>query len=296
MKDYFHLPVMLDEIVDFLQLKKAGVYIDGTLGGGSYTKKISEKIGPQGKVVSIDLDPMAIDNFSKKKLDNVVLVNDNFSNLKEIVLENNIKDVDGIVLDLGLSSAQLDDDKRGFSFLRDALLDMSFGPQVEGDTISIVNNYSLKDLEKIIKDYGQESWAKKIAENIVLYRKKEKIKSVKTLLDIISSSIPRKFWSRRIHPATKTFQALRIETNKELDNLKSFLPVAVDLLKSGGRLVVVSFHSLEDRIVKIFFKDLFRSEKNTFKILTKKPLVPSEAEIEKNPRSRSAKLRVIEKL
>jgi 16S rRNA (cytosine1402-N4)-methyltransferase len=296
MKDYFHLPVMLDEIVDFLQLKKAGVYIDGTLGGGSYTKKISEKIGPQGKVVSIDLDPMAIDNFSKKKLDNVVLVNDNFSNLKEIALENNIKDVDGIVLDLGLSSAQLDDDKRGFSFLRDALLDMSFGPQVEGDTISIVNNYSLKDLEKIIKDYGQESWAKKIAENIVLYRKKEKIKSVKTLLDIISSSIPRKFWSRRIHPATKTFQALRIETNKELDNLKSFLPVAVDLLKSGGRLVVVSFHSLEDRIVKIFFKDLFRSEKNTFKILTKKPLVPSEAEIEKNPRSRSAKLRVIEKL
>jgi 16S rRNA (cytosine1402-N4)-methyltransferase len=296
MKNYFHLPVMLDEIVDFLQLKKAGVYIDGTLGGGSYTKKISEKIGPQGKVVSIDLDPMAIDNFSKKKLDNVVLVNDNFSNLKEIALENNIKDVDGIVLDLGLSSAQLDDDKRGFSFLRDALLDMSFGPQVEGDTISIVNNYSLKDLEKIIKDYGQESWAKKIAENIVLYRKKEKIKSVKTLLDIISSSIPRKFWSRRIHPATKTFQALRIETNKELDNLKSFLPVAVDLLKSGGRLVVVSFHSLEDRIVKIFFKDLFRSEKNTFKILTKKPLVPSEAEIEKNPRSRSAKLRVIEKL
>ncbi len=296
MKDYFHLPVMLDEVIDFLKPKKGGVYIDGTLGGGSYTEKISEKIGAQGKVISIDLDPMAIDNFSKKDISNVLLVNDNFSDLKRIALENNIKDVDGIVLDLGLSSAQLADSSRGFSFSKDAPLDMSFGPRVEGDTVSIVNNYSSKELESIIKDYGQESWAKRIAENIVLYRKKERIKSVDDLLDIVSASIPRKFWPRRIHPATKTFQALRIETNKELENLKSFLPVAVKLLKSGGRLVIVSFHSLEDRIVKIFFKNLVKSEEGALKILTRKPLVPSESEIKANPRSRSAKLRVIEKL
>jgi 16S rRNA (cytosine1402-N4)-methyltransferase len=296
MKDYFHIPVMLDEVVHFLQPKKAGLYIDGTLGGGSYTEKISEKVGARGKVISIDLDPMAIDNFSKKDLGNVVLVNGNFSDLKRIALENDIKDVDGIVLDLGLSSAQLGDDSRGFSFLKDAPLDMSFGPQVEGDSISIVNSYNFKDLERIIKDYGQERWAKRIAENIVLRRKKEKIKRVDDLLDIVSASIPRKFWPRRIHPATKTFQALRIETNKELDNLKSFLPVAIDLLRSGGRLVIVSFHSLEDRIVKIFFKDLFKSENKVLEILTRKPLVPSESEIKENPRSRSAKLRAIEKL
>ncbi len=297
MTDYSHVPVMLKEAIEYLRIRLSGNYIDGTLGGGSYSGLISEKIGSRGSLISIDLDPLAIENFLKNNLKNVIVVNDNFANVEKIAIENKKRQkFDGIVVDLGLSSAQLDDRDRGFSFLNNSKLDMSFGPDSENDTSFIVNSYSVKDLERIIREYGQESWARKIANNIVFSRKKKKISTTQELVHIINSAIPRKFWSRKIHPATKTFQALRIETNGELDNLKKFLPLAVKLLKKGGRLVVISFHSLEDRIVKNFFRDLSREESSVIKILNPKPLVPTEEEISRNFRSRSAKLRAVEKI
>lgn len=291
--------------MNFLNVKKGGYYIDGTLGGGSYSKFISERIGSDGLLMSIDLDPLAIENFLKDKPKNVEVVNDNFSNLSNIVHDSKIfndrlKKVnfkfDGIVVDLGLSSAQLDDENRGFSFLRDGYLDMSFGPKSSNDTTWIVNNYRPADLERIIKEYGEESWAKKITEHLINYRKKKKITSTKELAEIVAGAIPKKFWYKNIHPATKTFQALRIETNEELNVLKEFLPVAIELLKSNGRLVIVSFHSLEDRIVKNFFRNLKKSDDKIIEILTPKPVVPSQKEIEENHRSRSAKLRAIKKI
>jgi len=300
MKDYFHVPVMLKEVLDLLDVKKGGQYFDGTLGGGGYTRAISQVVGKKGKILSTDLDPLAIDNFLKNKLENVVAVNDNFSNIKKVVLKNKkflLKNkFDGLVVDLGLSSAQLEDKDRGFSFQYDSNLDMSFGPQVENSTYWIINNYRPLELEKIIKEYGEESWAKKIVEYIVVHRKKKRIETTQELAEIIAGAIPRKFWAKRIHPATKTFQALRIETNQELESLKEFLPQAIELLDKGGRLVIVSFHSLEDRIVKNFFRDLSKSENCNIRILTPKPLVPERPEIEKNYRSRSAKLRAIEKI
>ncbi|MFA5643952.1 MAG: 16S rRNA (cytosine(1402)-N(4))-methyltransferase RsmH [Patescibacteria group bacterium] len=310
MKKYSHFPVMLSEAIDFLNIKEGELYFDGTLGGGSYSQKILEKIGKSGLLLSVDLDPWAIDNFALKKFKNIVVVNDNFSNLENIVLENKIISefckkknykkgealFSGMVLDLGLSSAQLDDSDRGFSFHKPGPLDMSFGPNISETTYYIVNSYSQRDLEDIIKNYGEESWARKIAQAIVLERKKKKIEKSEQLAEIIAQAIPRKFWSRKIHPATKTFQALRIETNDELNNLKKFLPVAIKYLKPGGRLVIVSFHSLEDRIVKNFFKELGPKKEGIIKILTPKPLVPQAKEIEENFRSRSAKLRAIEKL
>lgn len=300
MKDYFHIPVMLKEVLELLDIKKGGQYIDGTLGGGGYTRAISQAIGKKGKMLSTDLDPLAIDNFLENKLENVLVINDNFSNIKEVVLKNKkflLKNkFDGIVVDLGLSSAQLEDDDRGFSFQHDSNLDMSFGPQIENSTYWIVNNYQSSDLEKIIKEYGEESWARKIVEHIITYRKKKRIETTQELAEIIAGAIPRKFWAKRIHPATKTFQALRIETNQELESLKEFLPQAIELLDKGGRLVVVSFHSLEDRIVKNYFRDLSKLEDCNIRILTPKPLIPEQSEIEKNYRSRSAKLRAIEKI
>lgn len=297
MEKYFHIPVMIEEVLKYLNLKKGSFCFDGTLGGASYSKKISEAIGENALLISTDLDPLAISNFSKLKNKNTLLFNENFSNIKNIVLENKInKKFDAMVLDLGLSSAQLSDNSRGFSFLSDTDLNMAFGPKSENSTYWIVNNYRQDELEKIIKEYGEESWAKRIAQNIVNYRKNKKIEKTGELANIISSSIPRKFWSKRIHPATKTFQALRIETNQELESLKIFLSSSVDLLKKGGRLVIVSFHSLEDRIVKNFFRDLSKGEEAVFKILTKKPLIAGDQELKENARARSAKLRAVEKI
>ena len=230
-------------------------------------------------------------------MNNAVVINNNFSQIREVVLKNKNELLksrfDGMVLDLGLSSAQLDDMTRGFSFQGEAPLDMSFGPQIDNSAYYIVNTYSQSDLERIIKDYGEEPWAKKISENIIKSRRQNKISSTKELAEIIATTIPQKFWSRKIHPATKTFQALRIETNQELENLKEFLNQSLDLLESQGRLVIVSFHSLEDRIVKNYFRDWKKA--NLVKVLTPKPLSPSDSEIE-NYRSRSAKLQPLKNL
>lgn len=296
MKEYVHIPVMLNEVIEFLNIKKGGTYFDGTLGGGSYTREISKRVGDKGKVVSTDLDPIAINNFLKDAPRNTIVINDNFANLEDYVGSDIPGKFDGMVLDLGLSSAQLDDPERGFSFRYDGELDMSFGPKSESDTCFIVNNYNVSNLERIIKEYGEEPWAKKIAQNIFTYRRKNKIRTANELVEIICSTIPKKFWSKKIHPATKTFQALRMETNKELDNLQKFLSSSIELLNKGGRLVIVSFHSLEDRMVKNFFRNLSKEEEPRIKILSPKPLTPTETELNTNYRSRSAKLRAIEKI
>lgn len=295
---YKHIPVMLDEIVEFLDPQPGAKFIDCTLGGAGYTSAIASLVGSQGKVIALDMDEMAIANakiiLKEKKLDNVVLVNSNFKNLDEAAYSifPAGEKFDGIVFDLGLSSAQLDDESRGFSFKGNRPLDMSFGSDNELSTEDIVNNYSSQELIDIFRDYGEERYAKKIADNIVFARKKQRIKSTNDLIKIIEEVVPFRPGAK-IHPATRVFQALRMETNKELDVLKEALEKAETMLKPGGKLVVVSFHSGEDKIVKNFLRD----RKNTsFNLLTKKPVAPSDGESGENRRARSAKLRAAEKI
>ena len=285
---------MLDNVLEYLEPQSGQKFIDCTLGGGTYTTKISELVGAKSLVLSTDLDEAAIDNFKKKSaLKNVLVVNDSFRNLAEIAatVAPQVKSFDGIVMDLGLSSNQLADTDRGFSFSGKYPLDMAFGLKSPRPTAEIVNYYSAADLEYIFKEYGEERFARRIAEKIVLQRKITPFTDTEQLVEIITTSIPKKFWHKGVHPATKVFQALRIETNEELRSLEEVLPQAVKLLKPGGRIVVVSFHSLEDRIVKHFFRN-----NEDLKILTKKIVLPAAAEISKNPRARSAKMRVAEKI
>lgn len=311
---YEHVPVLLKEVLENLQIKSGGHYIDGTLGGASYTRAIAKAIGEKGKLMSIDLDPAALENAARlikqDNLKNVILVSGNFRDIKSLVL-NNFKDpilFDGLVLDLGLSSFHLADESRGFSFKNDGPLDMAFGPDAPQNTWEIVNSWPLRELERIIRDYGEEKAWRRIAAAIVLRRKQEKIKSAKDLATIIQEVV-RPNPKSQIHPATKTFQALRMATNEELESLERFLPQALELLRPGGRLAIVSFHSLEDRIVKNFFKQESRDclcpsslpqcvcgHKASIKIVTKKPISPSLKEVSRNPRARSAKLRVAEKI
>ncbi len=292
---YQHIPVMLKEVLEYLNPKSNGYFIDCTLGGAGYTLALAEAIGMKGKVLGIDLDPLAIKNAKKiikeKKLNNIILVPDNFKNLQKIVTENLAVETrfNGVVLDLGLSSAQLDDEKRGFSFKGERPLDMTFGHGGKS-TEEIINTYPLLELTRIFREYGEERQAYYIAKAIVGSRKEKRITTTADLVEIIEKVVPARF-RQRIHPATRVFQALRIETNTELDSLSDVLPAAVRLLKPGGRLVVVSFHSGEDRIVKRFLKN-----EGGVKILTKRPLTPSEEETVANPRARSAKLRSAEKI
>jgi 16S rRNA (cytosine1402-N4)-methyltransferase len=303
---------MLEEVLNFLQPKSGGYYIDCTLGGAGYTQAISKIAGENGHVLATDLDPEAIANARKKDLKNVVFAQGSFGDLAEIVKNNFPVDTffDGVVMDLGLSSAQLDDEKRGFSFLNSGPLDMSFdGRGAENSTACIVNDYKEDKLTDIIRRYGEEKFAFRIAKKIIEERKKEPITDSARLAKIIAAAMPSLTRREGIHPATRTFQALRIETNRELEALEKVLPAALALLKKNGRLVVVSFHSLEDRIVKNFFKKesvdclcppilpvCCCHHQASLKILTKKPVEASEKEIVANPRSRSAKLRVAEKI
>lgn len=307
-----HTPVLLEEVIKYLKPRNNGFYIDCTLGGAGYTKAISKVIGESGKILAIDLDQKAIANARKKNLSNVILVQENFGNLKKIVADNFPAGTlfNGIVMDLGLSSAQLDDRERGFSFLHKGPLDMSFdGRDIKNSTAYIVNNYKEEKLANIIKRYGEEKFAKRIAKKIIEERKKESINDSSRLGKIIAEAIPSFTRREGINPATKTFQALRIETNRELEALERVLPAALALLKKSGRLVVVSFHSLEDRIVKDFFKKESKDclcppelpvcacgHKASLKILTRKPIEASEKEVRENQRSRSAKLRAAEKV
>ncbi|MFA5024449.1 MAG: 16S rRNA (cytosine(1402)-N(4))-methyltransferase RsmH [Patescibacteria group bacterium] len=298
---YAHVPVMLQEILKYLSPKTGQKFIDATLGGAGYTLALAEKVGPSGRVLAVDLDELALKNaqekITEKKLTNIILVQDNFKNLTSLVEENFPAKTlfDGLVFDLGLSSAQLDDEARGFSFKGERPLEMAFGPQTEKSTTEIINHYPLLELTRIFREYGEERRAYQIAKAIVNARRLKRIKTTGDLVTIIESIVPFRFRSK-IHPATKIFQALRMETNEELKALAEVLPQAVKLLKPSGRLVVVSFHSGEDRIVKRFFRTAATDPKPTLKILTKKPLIPSAAETALNPRSRSAKLRAALKL
>jgi len=288
---YSHVPVMLKEVLEYLQAKPGQKFIDGTLGGAGYTLALAKAVGKSGKILSFDLDELAIKNaeieIARSKLDNVTLVLDNFKNVKKVVadlLPLKTK-FDGFVLDLGLSSAQLDDEQRGFSFKGERPLDMSFGKKNTRSTEEIINNYSVVELTRIFLEYGEERAAYRLAQAIVNARKIKSLKSTTDLINLIETVIPSRYQSK-LNPATKIFQALRMETNEELDVLSAVLPDVLELLKPGGRLVVVSFHSGEDRIVKRFFKDSDR-----LRILTNKPVVPGMVEINTNPRARSAKLR-----
>lgn len=288
---------MLKEIISFLDPKLGGKFIDCTLGGAGYTRAIAELVGDKGKILGIDLDELALENATRllkeHKLNNVELVRSNFKNLDEVaesVFPGEL--VDGIVFDLGLSSAQLDDEARGFSFKGERNLDMSFGPDNELSTEKIVNSYPLLELTRIFREYGEEQQAYRIAKKIVETRKKKKIKTTADLCALIEEIIPLRSWSK-IHPATKVFQALRMETNKELEVLVEALEQAEKRLKKGGRLVVVSFHSGEDRIVKNFLRD---RKGKSFNILTKRPLIPEAFEASSNKRARSAKLRAAQKI
>ena len=300
---------MLNEAVGFVRPKKGGRYIDCTLGGGGYTSALAKIAGQEGLVIAFDLDKKAIANLDEKKLENVRSINDNFSNLSSRVVEmvGNEMLFDGIVMDLGLSSAQIDDPDRGFSFKFDNSLDMSFSGNSK-ETKNIINNYDEKSLSRIIADYGEEKFARNIAKAIVNYRQEKPIDNAKELSEVVKSAIPTRFHKSGLNPATKTFQALRIETNGELEALKKVLPQAVSLLKPGGRLAVVSFHSLEDRIVKDFFRQESRDclcpprfpacrcgHRATLNVISKKPIAVSEEESKGNPRARSAKIRVAEK-
>lgn len=315
--EYQHKPVMLADVIRMIEPKSGQTFIDCTLGGGGYTLALAKSVGKTGRVLSIDLDELAISNARRllieNSLDNIFLVKDNFRNLKEIVNNNYpelINQVDGIVMDLGFSSAQLDDINRGLSFSdADRPLDMSFGSD-NLTTKRIVNKYSAKELEQIIREYGEEKFAHRIVKNIVDSRRIKAISTTGDLINIIEKSIPAtNRHSQKIHFATRTFQALRIATNDELSALIDVLPQAIEILKPGGKLAIVSFHSLEDRIVKHFFKkesiDCLCPTKQlvcncnhqaSVKIITKKPIEADENELKSNPRSRSAKLRVAEKL
>jgi 16S rRNA (cytosine1402-N4)-methyltransferase len=310
-----HTPVMLKEVIDNLQVKKGDFCIDGTLGAMGYTRQLLKEVGKEGKVLSLDLDEKAIAEANKIKkeenLDNLIIEHSNFKNIKEVVKKHFPlqQKFNCIVVDLGLSSDQLYDQDRSFSFQSDASLDMAFSRKKLNDTQKIVNDYSQKELERIIKDYGEERFAKSISTNIVKERKKKAIKSGKDLQNLIAKTIPTRFWPKNVNVATKTFQALRIATNEELQNLEEFLPSAIELLKPAGRLAVLSFHSLEDRIVKHYFKKEAKDclcppevpicvcgHKAKIQIIKPKGIIASKKELKRNPRARSARLRIVQKI
>ena len=310
-----HIPVMLKEVIDNLQVKKGDFCIDGTLGAMGYTSQLLKEVGKEGKVLSLDLDEKAIAEANKikveKNLDNLIIEHSNFKNIKKVVEKHFSlqQKFNCIVVDLGLSSDQLRDEERSFSFQSDAPLDMAFSREELNDTQRIINSYSQRELERIIKDYGEERFAKSISSNIVKARKEKAIKSGKDLQNLIAKTVPTRFWPKNVNVATKTFQALRIATNEELQNLEEFLPQAIELLKPQGRLAVLSFHSLEDAIVKHYFKKEAKDcicppevpicvcgHKAKIQIIKPKGITASEEELKINPRARSARLRIVEKI
>ena len=285
-----HIPVLQKEVLDFLNPKANENFVDCTIGEGGHALAILERILPNGKLLGIDWTRELIESLMAKAGSlnkNLILVCDNFANLKNIVERQGFGQVSGVLFDLGLSSWHLEKSRRGFSFSRDEPLDMRFQGGITAQ--EIVNWWPQKELERMLKEYGEERFAKRIANEIVRSREKEPITSTLQLVSIIERAVPYWYQKRRIHPATKTFQALRIAVNDELNNLKRALPQAIEVLKPGGRLVVISFHSLEDRVVKNFLRE--NSRKGLLKVLTKKPVKPSAEEVKVNPRSRSARLR-----
>ena len=305
--EFLHLPVLLDECIEGLAIKPSGIYVDGTAGGGGHSVEIAGRLDT-GFLIAIDRDPDAVKAAGERLYGyNARVVESNYSEVKRVVAELGYDRIDGMLLDLGVSSWQLDNRERGFSYHDDAPLDMRMSR--EGVSArDIVNGYSYEDLSRILFEYGEEKYAKSIASNIVKLRESEPIESTAELAEIIKMSVPQKA-RREKNPCRKTFQAIRIEVNNELGSLSEGLDSAFDLLKAGGRLAVITFHSLEDRLVKQRFASFCQGctcppefpvcvcgKKPRGKLINKKPIEPSEEEQRINPRSRSAKLRIIEKI
>ncbi|MGM0420721.1 MAG: 16S rRNA (cytosine(1402)-N(4))-methyltransferase RsmH [Bacillota bacterium] len=305
-----HKPVLLDESIKYLNIKPDGVYIDGTLGRGGHAVEIVKKISKEGILIGIDKDLQAIE-FCSKKLpeEKTKIFHDSFTAIPEIINTLGLDGVDGIILDLGVSSPQLDEPERGFSYHEEAILDMRMDESQSLTAYKVVNNYSVDKLKDIIEKFGEERWASRIAEFIVQERKKEPIKTTSNLVNVIKKAIPASARRGGGHPARRTFQALRIETNSELEELEKILELIPEILLSGGRACIISFHSLEDRLVKHSFRyaakdcicppdlPICRCEKEKkMKVITKSPVWASDKEIEENRRARTARLRVAEKI
>ena len=306
--EFSHIPVLLNETIDGLNIRPNGIYVDGTAGGGGHSSQILKKL-KTGKLISIDRDPDAIETVRQrfKENENSIVIKGNYSDMKSLLLQRGIRQFDGVLLDIGVSSHQLDTAERGFSFHEDAPLDMRMS-QSGASAADLVNNLSQKELSKIIYTYGEEKYADSISKAIVKYREEKPIETTFELADIIRNSVPERV-RRAGHPARKTFQALRIEVNGELDALEKGLDEAFELLCKGGRLAVITFHSLEDRIVKQKMTSWYQGctcpkdfpvcvcgNKPKAKPVTRKPIVANSQELSTNPRSRSAKLRICEKI
>jgi len=286
-----HIPVLQKEVLEYLSPKTNENFIDATIGEGGHTLGILRKNKPKGKVLGIEIDPQMYQRLKtqmKKFLKRLILVNDSYVNLKEIVKRYRFK-ANGILFDLGMSSWHIEESGRGFTFQKDERLDMRYDPKNYLTAEKIVNRYKKREIERILREYGGERFAKRIAKKICERRKIEPIKTTFQLKEIIKRAFPRKYKWGRIHYATRTFQALRIAVNNELENLRKALPQAFEILEPKGKLVVISFHSGEDKIVKEFLKE--KAKEGNLQILTKKPVRPTPQEIKVNPRSRSARLR-----
>ena len=307
-----HYSVLLDETIENLNIKPDGIYLDGTLGGGGHSEAILKRLSPKGRLIGIDQDDAAIAAASERLSvfgDRVTILRNNYRNARTALEQIGITKVDGIVLDLGVSSYQLDNEERGFSYRYDTNLDMRMDRRQSLTAKDIVNEYSEMELFHIIKDYGEDQFAKNIAKHIVKAREKKKLETTFELNEIIKAAIPAKMRAAGGHPSKRTFQAIRIECNKELEVLKDSLDEMIDMLSPGGRFCIITFHSLEDRIVKAAFR---RNEnpcicppefpvctcgkKSKGKVISRKPILPSAKELEENSRSKSAKLRVFERM
>lgn len=308
--DFVHKSVLLNECIEGLKIKPDGIYVDGTLGGAGHSSEIIKKLN-NGKLIGIDRDDDAL-KAAKDKLkeyNNVIYYHGNHDDIKEILNELNIDGVDGILLDLGVSSYQLDERNRGFSYLGENILDMRMDKTQELDAKIVVNKYKEEELANIIYEYGEERFSRQIARNICNERKNKEITTTKQLVEIIEKSIPAKFRAKDSHPAKRTFQAIRIEVNNEIKPLYQTVINSIDCLKKGGRICIITFHSLEDRAVKNAFIDAEGKcicppglpycacgAVKKGKIITKKPILPTKEEMENNSRSKSAKLRIFEKI
>lgn len=311
--NFEHISVLLNECIENLNIKSNGIYVDGTLGGAGHSSQIIKRLDENGLLIGIDQDINAITT-AKERLEGLgkfKLVHDNFSNIKNIAEELGLEEgsVDGFLLDLGVSSHQLDEAERGFSYMHDAPLDMRMDIRKKFSAYNVVNEYSEEELTRIITEYGEERWAKRIAKFIVEERKEKPIETTFELVSVIKKAVPKGARIDGPHPAKRTFQAIRIEVNSELEILKGTITEMSKLLKKGGRICIITFHSLEDRIVKNVFRDLENpctcprefpvcvcGKKPLVKVITRKPIAPSEEELEINHRARSAKLRVCEKI
>ena len=309
--EFVHKSIMLEEVIESLAIKPNGIYVDGTLGGAGHSSEIVKRLGEDGRLIGIDQDGEAIEAATKRLKpykDKVTIVRSNYAQMKEVLRDLGIHKVDGILLDLGVSSYQLDNAERGFTYREDVPLDMRMDQRQKMTARDIVNDYSESELYRVIRDYGEDRFAKNIAKHIVAERTKGPIETTGQLNEIISHAIPMKIQKTSGHPSKRTFQALRIELNHELDVLRDTLDDMIDLLNPGGRLCIITFHSLEDRIVK----SSFRKNENPCicpshfpvcvcgnvskgKVITRKPILPSEEELTVNSRSKSAKLRIFER-